>query len=125
MSKTPNKSYAVKARQGNVLNLTKNGNIRLNATRRNPRADEEGQKATLPMYQMYDYIYMLTGKVDTIMPNGSVEQLDIIKGFTFKPIDGMEITGYISDIPVDGTTETQLAVEATVEANMTNLIHEA
>ena len=60
MSKTSSKSYTVKARKGNVLNLTKNENIRLNATRRNPRADEDNQNATLPMAQMFEYIYILT-----------------------------------------------------------------
>tara|TARA_R100000951_G_C2558696_1_gene154893 strand:+ start:258 stop:539 length:282 start_codon:yes stop_codon:yes gene_type:complete len=89
MSKTSSKSYTVEARKGNVLNLTKNGNIRLNATRRNPRADEEKQPATLPMGQMFEYIYILTG-----------QESDDIRGVTFKPLDGIEITAYISDVEV-------------------------
>ena len=96
MSKTSRKSYTVKAREGNILNLTKNENIRLNATRRNPRADEEGQKKTLSMSQMFDYIYILTEEIK----NGDETLVDIIKGVTFKPLDGIEITGYVADTEV-------------------------
>jgi len=89
MSKTSSKSYTVKAREGNILNLTKNGNIRLNATRRNPRADEDKQPTTLPMGQMFEYIYILTG-----------QESDDIRGVTFKPLDGIEITAYVADTEV-------------------------
>jgi hypothetical protein len=96
MSKTSSKSYTVKARKGNVLNLTKNGNIRLNATRRNPRAEEDKQNATLPMGQMFEYIYLLTGEEG----DPTETPVSLIRGVTFKPIDGTEITAYISDIEV-------------------------
>ena len=100
MSKTSRKSYTVKAREGNILNLTKNENIRLNATRRNPRADEEGQKKTLSMSQMFDYIYILTEEIKEKNENGDETLVDIIKGVTFKPLDGIEITGYVADTEV-------------------------
>ena len=95
MSKTSSKSYTVKAREGNILNLTKNGNIRLNATRRNPRADEDNQNAALPMAQMFEYIYILTEERDE-----NDIKVDYIKGVTFKPLDGIEITAYVSDVEV-------------------------
>ena len=100
MSKTSSKSYTVEARKGKVLNLTKKGNIRLNATRRNPRADEDKQTATLPMGQMFEYIYLLTEERDGKDENGKDTKFDYIKGVTFKPLDGIEITGYVSDVEV-------------------------
>ena len=96
MSKTSSKSYTVEARKGKVLNLTKKGNIRLNATRRNPRADEDKQNATLPMGQMFEYIYALTDEKKD--EEGNIT--NFIRGFTFKPLDGTEVTAYISDVEV-------------------------
>ena len=71
------------------------GHLRCNPTRRNPRADEKNQNATKKMEQMFDYFIILTG-TETVK---GVE-IDVIKGARFKPIDGIEITGYISDVEV-------------------------
>ena len=101
MSGTSSKSYVVKARQGKTLNWTPKGHIRLNATIRNPRANEEGQPATKPADQLFNYAYMITGTEDISMPNGETETLDVIKGFRFTPYDGSpEVTMYISDIDI-------------------------
>ena len=50
-------TITLKARDGKVLNTTESGNVRANATRRNPRAGEENQPATLPMDQVVEYSY--------------------------------------------------------------------
>ena len=94
MSETSSKSFIVKAGilKGvqQILSFTPKRHIRLNATRLNPRRNEEGQPVTLSISDVYDYIYMITDQVKV-----GNETLDVIKGFTFKPWDGEAVTAYI------------------------------
>jgi len=67
-------------RQGNSLVITQKGNLILNATRRNPKADEQGQNVTLPMDQLFEYAYL--------KPNGAVVIKQIgQEEFTFYPAE--------------------------------------
>ena len=54
----------VSPREGISLVITQKDNLILNATRRNPKADEQGQNVTLPMDQLFEYAYL--------KPNGAV-----------------------------------------------------
>jgi len=67
-------------REGNSLVITQKGNLILNATRRNPKADEQGQNVTLPMDQLFEYAYL--------KPNGAVVIKQIgQEEFTFYPAE--------------------------------------
>jgi hypothetical protein len=70
----------VSPREGNSLVITQKDNLILNATRRNPKADEQGQNVTLPMDQLFEYAYL--------KPNGAVviKQLGQ-EEFTFYPAE--------------------------------------
>ncbi len=92
---TSSKSFIVKAGKNPAgeqleLSFTEGGGIRLNATRLNPRRNEDGQPTTKPYRDLFEYIYMLTGKEQV-----GNDTLDIIKGFRFKPVGQVEVTAYI------------------------------
>lgn len=53
-------------RKDKLLSQTAKGNQRLNATRRNPRAEEEGQPATKSLNDIVEYAYTTTKAVTTI-----------------------------------------------------------
>tara|TARA_B100000683_G_C12450924_1_gene540077 strand:+ start:757 stop:1041 length:285 start_codon:yes stop_codon:yes gene_type:complete len=87
-------NITLKARDGKILNTTESGNVRANATRRNPNADREGAPATLPMDQTVDYSYFN-------VKNGS---------FTVKFVnDVYDYTFYVADkAPVQATEQAQV-----------------
>lgn len=72
-------------RTDKLLSVTAKGNLRLNATRRNPRSKEDGQPATKAMDQIFEYFY--------ITPKGVV---------TFKQLGKEEITGWPADYKPKG-----------------------
>ena len=86
-------NVTLKARNGKILNTTESGNVRANATRRNPNADREGAPATLPMDQVVEYSYFN-------LKNGS---------FTVKFVnDTFDYTFYVADkAPVQATEQAQ------------------
>ena len=53
-------------REHKLLSLTAKGNQRLNATRRNPRAKEEGQPATKSLNDIVEYAYTTKNCVTTV-----------------------------------------------------------
>ena len=66
--------------QGYSLVVTAKGNLMLNATRRNPKADQDGQNVTLPMDQLFEYAY--------IKPSGAVVVKQVgQEEFTFYPAE--------------------------------------
>ena len=95
-------NITLSARDGKILNTTDGGNVRANATRRNPNKDVEGQPATLPMDQLFDYAYFN-------VKNGS---------FTFKRLgEEFDYTFYVADkAPAQATSQPELNVSADAQA---------